>query len=140
MAPKFEEGKWIATEAEDGPEAGYPAVQTLLMHGPKPWFTRVFQPDDYEQAVLKFMVQDKVGRVQAMGNMDCYLRNPQDWTFNRFEEDKRGIKYDYWTFKPGEAVKVVVWSVVVVSFFGRFAYSLATGDDFYTFGPFIGSH
>lgn len=69
MAPKYDGTKWVATKPEEGPEAGYDELQTLLMHGPKPFFSRVFQSEDYEQAVLKFMAGDKVGRVEAQGNM-----------------------------------------------------------------------
>lgn len=75
MVPKYDGSKWIATVPnEDGPQAGYPPTKTLLLHGPRPYLTRLFQPDDYEQAVLKFMASDKVSRVEAQGNMDAYLR------------------------------------------------------------------
>ena len=74
MAPKYDGTKWISTLPEDGPDAGYPPTKTLLLHGPKPYLTRIFQPDDYEQAVLKFMASDKVNRIEAQGNMDAYLR------------------------------------------------------------------
>jgi hypothetical protein len=77
MAPKYDKKteKWSATKPEEGPEAGYPPTKTLLLHGPKPYFQRIFTPDDYEQAVLKFMSGDKCSRDVAQGNMDAYLRS-----------------------------------------------------------------
>jgi hypothetical protein len=67
MAPRFDKKtqKWYPTKPEEGPEAGYPVSRTLLLHGPKPFFQRVFNKDDYEQAVLKFMAGDKCDRDEA---------------------------------------------------------------------------
>lgn len=67
MAPRFDKKaqKWFPTKPEEGPEAGYPVSRTLLLHGPKPFFQRVFNNDDYEQAVLKFMAGDKCDRDEA---------------------------------------------------------------------------
>ena len=75
MAPRFDKKTqlWYPTSPEEGPEAGYPVINTLLLHGPKAFFVRVGQPDNYEQAVLKFMAQDSVDRQEAMGNMDAYF-------------------------------------------------------------------
>lgn len=77
MAPKFDKSteRWIATSPEETAEAGYGIGKTLLLQGPKPFFHRLFQPDDYEQAVLKFMAVEKVSREQAQGNMDAYLES-----------------------------------------------------------------
>jgi hypothetical protein len=130
---KYDGTKWIATKPEEMPEAGYDPINTLILHGPKSWFTRVFQTDDYEQAVLKFMAGDKVGRTEAMGNMDAYMRNPADWQFNRMEEEKNGKKYDYWTLKKDTVVLVFVWSTIVLFFGGRAIVSLSTGEGFYDF-------
>jgi hypothetical protein len=77
MAPKYDKAsqKWTPSKPEEGPEAGYPPINTLLLHGPKPFLQRVFTPDDYEQAVLKYMSGDKCSRDIAQGNMDAYLRS-----------------------------------------------------------------
>lgn len=78
MAPKYDKvvGKWSVTNpATEGPEAGYGIGKTLLLRGPKPFFHRLFQPDDYEQAVLKFMAGEKCSRIEAQGNMDAYLES-----------------------------------------------------------------
>ena len=47
--PKFDKAtqKWLITSPEQGPEAGYPVINTLLLHGPKPWFQRIFNKDEY---------------------------------------------------------------------------------------------
>lgn len=133
MVPKYDGSRWVPQKPEDMPEAGYAPLQTLLMHGPKPYFTRIFQPEDYEQAVLKFMAADKVGRVEAQGNMDAYLRNPNDWAVNRIQEQRTGKNIDYWTLRPKELILVSVWSLVVVGVLGRITVSLLEGQGFYDF-------
>ena len=152
MAPKYDGTQWVPTSPEEEPAAGYPAYKTLLLHGPKPFLTRIFQPDDYEQAVLKFMASDDTynnngnsssnnnnnnssssnRRIEAQGNMDAYLRNPNDWAFNRREAEKRGVKYDYWTLRKGDLVKTLVWSGIVVWFFSSTAIQL-TNEYLHTF-------
>ena len=72
MAPKWDGDQWVATTPEEGTDA-YPAVKTLLLHGPIPFYNRIFKAADYEQAVLKFMSNDKCDRLEAQGNMDFYL-------------------------------------------------------------------
>jgi len=130
MAPKFDGEKWLPQSKDDMPSAGYGVGRTFLLQGPKPVFTRLFQPDDYEQAVLKFMASDKCDRRTAQGNMDAYLRNPQDWMFNRMEEEKRGMKYNYVDIDFKNIVLVLTWSAIVSLVVGRAAYSLANGVDF----------
>lgn len=141
MAPRFDinEQKWYPTTPEEGPEAGYGPIKSLLLHGPNPLFRRIFNANDYEQAVLKFMAQDNVSREVAQGNMDAYFRNPQDWQFNRFEEERRGIQIDYVTINAKQVVLTLVWAALVCSVIGRGIYSLINHVDFWAFGPFIGS-
>jgi hypothetical protein len=76
-----------------------------------------------KQAVLKFMAGDKCDRQTAMGNMDKYLDNPADWAFNRMEQKKRGIKYDYVTLDQKQVVLVTVWSLLIGFLVGRGIYS-----------------
>mmetsp|Transcript_20428 Transcript_20428/g.26338 ORF Transcript_20428/g.26338 Transcript_20428/m.26338 type:complete len:188 (-) Transcript_20428:294-857(-) len=116
MAPKFDKsvGKWVVTSEEEGPEAGYGPTKTLLLRGPKPFFSRVVTPDDYEQAVLKFMAGDKCSREVAQGNMDRYLENGQDWAFERLEAEKKGRPYPtYHVLNQKQAVLTIVWSALV---------------------------
>lgn len=130
MAPKFDGEQWVPTSDDELPEAGYGVGRTLLLHGPKPFLQRVFQPELYEQAVLKFMAGDKVDRNTAQGNMDAYLRNPQDWQYNRLEEEKRGMKFDYVTINAVNTAFVLVWSAIVFAFIGRGIYSISNGVGF----------
>jgi hypothetical protein len=129
-APKYVKDKWVAQGPQDEPSAGYDIWGTLLRQGPKPAFTRLFQPDEYEQAVLKFMAGDQCDRNTAQGNMDAYLRNPQDWQFARLEDKKRGEQRDYVTVKSQDIVLVLVWSSIVSAVVGRAIYSIANGVDF----------
>lgn len=133
MAPRFVGGEWVPNSPEEAPEAGYGIGKTLLLHGPKPFFSRIFQEREYEQAVLKFMATDGVSRVEAQGNMDAYLRNPNDWAYQRFESQKKGVTVNYWDIKPKELGLVLVWSTVVLSVVGRGVYSLSEGVGFYDF-------
>jgi hypothetical protein len=137
MAPRFDASsqRWVPASDEEGPEAGYGIGKTLLLQGPKPFLHRLFQSDDYEQAVLKFMANEKCSREEAQGNMDAYLRNPNDWAITRFESEKRGFKVDYTTIKTDQLIFTSIWSVIVVSAIGRVAYSVTTGANFYAFLP-----
>ena len=132
MAPKYVDGQWVPQTKDDTPEAGYDLFGTFVRHGPKPAITRVFQPKDYEQAILKFMAQDQCDYLTAQGNMDAYLRNPADWTYQRMEDTKRGIekKRDYVTIRINEIVLVLVWSAIVFAIVGRVIYSVTNGVDF----------
>ena len=136
MAPKFKNGEWVPTKPEEGPEAGYPPIRTLLLHGPKPYFQRIFSPNDYEQAVLKFMAGDKCSRDVAQGNMDAYLRNPNDWAYNRLESERKGFEIDYVTLDTKSLVLTVVWAFIITTVLGRVAFSLVSKSDFWAFGPF----
>lgn len=129
MAPRFDktENMWIATGPEEEPSAGYDVWGSLLRQGPSPFLTRVFKPNDYEQAVLKFMAGDKCDRLEAQGNMDAYLRNPSDWQYNRV----KGYDVDYVTLRVKTIVLTLVWSTLVLSLVGRGIYSLETGDNFW---------
>ena len=55
MAPKYDKkaARWVPTASSDEAGSGYGIGKTLLLRGPKPFLHRLFQPDDYEQAVLK---------------------------------------------------------------------------------------
>eukprot|EP00527_Entomoneis_sp_CCMP2396_P006577 CAMPEP_0198144236 /NCGR_PEP_ID=MMETSP1443-20131203/14322_1 /TAXON_ID=186043 /ORGANISM="Entomoneis sp., Strain CCMP2396" /LENGTH=139 /DNA_ID=CAMNT_0043807595 /DNA_START=129 /DNA_END=548 /DNA_ORIENTATION=- len=136
MAPKFDksQGKWLTTTPEDGPEAGYGPGKTLLIAGPKPFLTRVFSADDYEQAVLKFMASEKCSREVAQGNMDRYLENGQDWAYERMEAEKKGRAYPkYHVLETKGIILTCVWASFVLGLGGRVVYSLATGVYYWEF-------
>lgn len=137
MAPRFDKKtqKWYPTKTEEEAAAGYPIVNTLLLHGPKPFFQRVLRPDDYDQAVLKFMAGDKCSRDVAQGNMDAYLDNPNDWAYNRLQAEKGAYQPDYVTLKTDALVLTLVWSAIVFTVAGRAGWALITGGDFWSFLP-----
>ena len=130
MVPKFDGDKWVAQSEAELPSAGYGIGKTFLLQGPEPFLKRLFQPDDYEQGVLKFMAMDKCDRNTAQGNMDAYLRNPQDWAFNRMEAEKRGTTINYTKLEVKEIVLVLTWSSIVAALGGRTLYCLVTGVSF----------
>ncbi|KAL7572532.1 hypothetical protein ACA910_000356 [Epithemia clementina (nom. ined.)] len=136
MAPKFDKatGRWSPSSPAEGPEAGYGPLKSLLLRGPKPFLSRVFTPDDYEQGVYKFMATDKVSREVAQGNMDRYLENAQDWAFERLEAEQKGRPYpEYHVLDKKQLVLTLIWSAGVFALGGRAAYSLATGEYYWAF-------
>jgi hypothetical protein len=118
MVPRFDpkEQKWFPSSEEESSSANYPSIRSLLRHGPKAYFVRVTQPDMYDQAVLKFMASDKVGRWEAQGNMDRFNENAQDWIFERLEAKRKGTALDYVTLDRKQVVLSSVWAGVVFWF------------------------
>ena len=112
MAIKYDKkaNRWVTTDPiTEGPGAGYGTLGALLRHGPKPALDRIVQPDTYEQAVLKFMAQEKCTRAEAEGNMDAFRRNPNDWTEARYQMQKTGYRPDYVTLQPDKLVLTLAW-------------------------------
>ena len=132
MVPKYVGNKWIPQTEDDMPSAGYDVLGTFVRHGPKPTITRLVSPDDYEQAILKFMVTDQCDYITAQGNMDAYLRNPPDWQYQRLEDVKNGYEKqrDYVTIQTSDVILVVTWSAIVFAVVGRLIYSISNGVDF----------
>lgn len=87
--------RWVTNDpANEGPEAGYGIWGSLLRAGPKPFFSRLFTPDVYDQAVLKYIGSNKgASRIEAQPNMDNFLDNPNDWTFNRLNGKDRCLLF-----------------------------------------------
>ena len=56
-----------------------------MRHGPSPFLTRVFNADEYEQGILKYMASAKVERAEATGNIDAKLNNAMDWAYQKAE-------------------------------------------------------
>ena len=70
-APRFDKAteKWIVTDPEtQGPSAGYNIIGSLYRAGPVPVVTRIFNGEQYEQAVLKFMAAEGCDRVVSPRN------------------------------------------------------------------------
>jgi hypothetical protein len=131
MAPKYDKAtqRWSPTSPDDEPSAGYNIFGSLLRQGPSPVIQRIFKADDYEQAVWKFMAGDKCDRNTAQGNMDAYLRNPNDWAYNRM----KGYDIDYGVINQKDVVLVSTWSAFVVAVVGRVAYSIQAHENFWAF-------
>ena len=123
MAPRFDpiSQQWTASSEEESAAAGYPPIRSLLRHGPKAFLIRVTQPEQYDQAVLKFMANERCDRYTAQGNMDRYFENAQDWAFERYEMQNKGKVYDYVTIDTKQVVLSSVWGGVVLWFVNDFA-------------------
>ena len=96
LAPQFDPSteKWEPSSDADL-EGSYSAVGTLVRAGPKPFLIRLVNPGEYDQAVYKYMANENVGRKEAMGNMDAYFENAQDWAYQKNAERNGGYKKDY---------------------------------------------
>ena len=96
LAPQFDPSteKWEPSSDADL-EGSYSAVGTLVRAGPKPFLVRLVNPGEYDQAVYKYMANENVGRKEAMGNMDAYFENAQDWAYQKNVERNGGYKKDY---------------------------------------------
>ena len=126
---KFDGDKWVTEETDSGSSSqGYGILQTLVKHGPTPTLRRLFQPAQYEQAVLKFMAQEGCDRDVAQGNMDYYFRNPNDWLALRRLEEKTGVIRDLVTVDTTETILVVVWTGLLILFVQQFLARMETGQ------------
>ena len=72
--PTFDEAtnRYTKNPLDDG-KYPYDAIGAALRHGPSPFLTRVFNADEYEQGVLKYMLTYKCDRAEATGNTDSRL-------------------------------------------------------------------
>eukprot|EP00529_Nitzschia_sp_RCC80_P036575 CAMPEP_0113463242 /NCGR_PEP_ID=MMETSP0014_2-20120614/12538_1 /TAXON_ID=2857 /ORGANISM="Nitzschia sp." /LENGTH=190 /DNA_ID=CAMNT_0000355193 /DNA_START=57 /DNA_END=629 /DNA_ORIENTATION=- /assembly_acc=CAM_ASM_000159 len=116
-------------EAGKDAEEGYDVVGTLLRNGPVPTFTRLTNPDDYEQAVFKFQAKEKCNINQAQGNMDAYFENPNDWAFQRMTEERGGYKRDYGApLDPKDVSLRLVWGGGITSYLIYLVSTFVSGD------------
>ena len=106
-----ETGRYVRSPLDDG-EYPYDAVGAALRHGPSPFFTRVFNADEYEQGVMKYMLSAQCSRAEAVGNTDAKLNNAADWAYQKMEEKKKGKpKVDYTRLDPKQAALTAVWAL-----------------------------
>eukprot|EP00970_Alexandrium_tamarense_P005489 scaffold904_cov201-Alexandrium_tamarense.AAC.22 len=68
---------WITDDPEEKDGSSYGPIGSLYRAGPKPFLSRIFNAQTYDQAVLKYMAQDGCSRIEAQANMDAFLENPQ---------------------------------------------------------------
>jgi len=127
MAPRFDKSteKWFTDDPEEMAGSSYGPIGSLYRAGPKPFFSRVFNPDTYDQAVLKYMAQDGCDRKEAQGNMDAFLENPQDWAYQKVQEQNGKYKKDYANanMAPKQIVLSTVWGLGVTYFLGNLVYN-----------------
>ncbi|CAJ1946224.1 unnamed protein product [Cylindrotheca closterium] len=126
MAPKFDPTtqKWIPQNDEEATPA-YGPVGSLIRAGPLPFVQRVLNGEEYEQGVYKMMATEKCDRLEAQGNMDAYLENPQDWAVQKMAEKKGAPKRDYGNANtsPKQLILSGIWACIVF----YYAYDLISG-------------
>jgi len=132
MAPKFDplEQRWYPTEPEvEGADASYGPLGSLIRAGPKAFFMRVITPDQYDQAVLKYMAKEGCERQEAQGNMDAFFENPNDWQYQKLQEKKGAPKFDYGTANtsPKQVTLSAIWAGIVILFFSTFIQDVLAG-------------
>ena len=103
-------GRYEKSPKDDG-EYPYDAIGSALRHGPTPFLTRVFNADEYEQGVLKYMYNQKVDRAEATGNIDAKLNNAVDWAYRKMEERNGAPKVDYTKLDKKRAGLAIVWAL-----------------------------
>jgi len=125
--PKFdsETQRW---EAPPEDEESYGPSGSLLRFGPLPFAKRLTNPDEYEQAVLKYQATEKCTRMEAQGNMDAYFDNPQDWAMQKMEERKGGYKRDYTLIDTKKVVLTLTWAVIVTPIVFSIFFDLVSGN------------
>jgi len=89
----------------------YDVIGSALRHGPSPFFTRLFNADEYEQGVLKYMYTQKVTRSEATGNVDAKLNNVVDGAFQKQAEKNGKPKVDYTVLDKKQAILTSVWAL-----------------------------
>eukprot|EP00640_Fibrocapsa_japonica_P006967 CAMPEP_0113933872 /NCGR_PEP_ID=MMETSP1339-20121228/1195_1 /TAXON_ID=94617 /ORGANISM="Fibrocapsa japonica" /LENGTH=157 /DNA_ID=CAMNT_0000935381 /DNA_START=139 /DNA_END=612 /DNA_ORIENTATION=+ /assembly_acc=CAM_ASM_000762 len=102
--------KWEPSPEEI--EQGYGPVGSLIRQGPVPFFIRLTDPNKYNAAVDKYMMQEGCTRIEAMANMDAYFQDPNGWTLQKFETQKGGFAPDYVSanMDPKQIALTAVWS------------------------------
>ena len=122
--------RWSPASEEESAANAYDTLGTLLRQGPKAYFTRVSDPDLYDQACLKFMAQEGCSYQLAQGNLDRMNENAQDWMYERMEAEKAGRIIDYVKLDKKQVALTTVWSLIITAILGRAAYVYVTGESF----------
>ena len=87
----------------------------------------------WQQPVSAGLLPLFVALVDTTVLIDLTFGHSNDWAFNRMEMEKKGVKYDYVTLQPKALGLTLVWSAIVAALGGNLAWSLSTGNDFWTF-------
>ena len=77
------------------------------------------------------MAKEGMSRMEAQGNMDAYLRNPNDWALQKVEEKNGAPKFDYANANmDGQDLALTgVWASILLTIVGRIVYVGANGCD-----------
>jgi hypothetical protein len=125
MSPRFDPNgeRWYPSTDEEAQEA-YGPVGSLIRQGPKPFLSRYTSADGYEQGVYKMMAQEGWSRLEAQGNMDAFIENPQDWMMQKAAEKKGAPKYDYGNANTDQKqiALTLTWAAFVFLLVGRVIY------------------
>jgi hypothetical protein len=116
-------GRYVRSPLDDGVYP-YDALGSALRHGPSPFLTRLLNPDEYEQGVLKYMLSANCDRSEATGNVDAKLNNAADWAYQKMEEKKKGKpKVDYTKLDKKQAILTGVWALGITPLVVNVVYS-----------------
>eukprot|EP00569_Conticribra_weissflogii_P008432 CAMPEP_0171359788 /NCGR_PEP_ID=MMETSP0879-20121228/812_1 /TAXON_ID=67004 /ORGANISM="Thalassiosira weissflogii, Strain CCMP1336" /LENGTH=217 /DNA_ID=CAMNT_0011865987 /DNA_START=29 /DNA_END=679 /DNA_ORIENTATION=+ len=121
-----ETSQWEPSSETESPPYG--PIGSFLRGGPTPFLIRLVSPDQYDQAVFKYMAQSSCSRAEAQGNMDAYFNNAADWMYQKSEEARGAPKVDYTVLKPKQAILVITWALFVTPFLGRCVYLIGFTD------------
>jgi len=71
------------------------------------------------------MAQDGCDRKEAQGNMDAFLENPQDWAFQKVQEQNGAYVKDYANanMQPKQVILSTIWGLGVIYFIGSLIYN-----------------
>jgi len=77
------------------------------------------------------MARDDMSRSEAQGNMDAYIRNPNDWALQKVEEQRGAPKIDYVNanMEVGDLILTAGWSSILLAFVSRTVYLYTVGCD-----------
>lgn len=126
--PTFDDSTSLWEPSSETELPPYGPFGSFLRGGPTPFLVRVLKPNEYDQAVYKFMAQTSCSRSEAQGNMDAFFNNAADWAYQKGEESRGRPMVDYTELRPQQAVLVVSWALFVTPFLGRCGYLIAAGD------------
>mmetsp|Transcript_23823 Transcript_23823/g.34808 ORF Transcript_23823/g.34808 Transcript_23823/m.34808 type:complete len:206 (+) Transcript_23823:72-689(+) len=132
MVPRYDPftGVWEPMTEDDKPSAGYGPLGSLIRSGPLPFIQRIINPDSYEQGVLKYMANEGVDRMEAQGNMDAYMENPNDWAYQKLEEKRGKVpkkNYANNNTSPKQLILSGIWACIVFYFLNDLISGISGG-------------
>jgi hypothetical protein len=68
---------------------------------------------------------------------NAFNPDPNDWAYQRYEDEKRGIVRDYASIDSKQLSLTLTWAAVVFASIGRSVFSLSTDTPFWSFLPWM---